>query len=729
MSPSAQLVDKVSGALASRFSRRGFFARSAVVGSAIAANPLTYALTPTDAYAAVCSCSGSNCQCGSTCCDGYTEFCCTLTGANQCPPGSLLGGWWKVDGSGFCNGPRYYMDCNAPCNGCGCGGGGICSGGCSGTNCGCGLGDCNNRKAGCVNFRYGQCNQQVACIGPILCRVVTCIAPWEIDGTCTTTARYDAATAFHDRPCLHKVVGDLNGAVETVVGGQPAIRVTGWALDYDTNAPIDVHVYVDGTWTAQATASVPRPDVAAAVPGMGQNHGFDVTVPAAPGAHTVCVYGINAGPAGNGNPAVGCRSVRVGSPFGNVDGFVTASGQVTVQGWAIDPDTTGPVSVHVYVDDVYAGQGVAGLPRPDVGQAYPGAGPDHGYSVTVPVSPGSHNVCVYAINVGNGVTNSRLGCVTVVAGNPFGSLDLNDPTAGGVNVVGWAIDPDQLSAPIDVQLRLDGTAVATVTADQARPDVGAAYPAAGPNHGFATTIVASPGVHTVAAVALNAGPGTNQLLASRTVEVRSGSPFGNLETILAGPDTIRVSGWVIDPDDTGPLQVQVEIDGAVAATATADVQRPDVGAVYRGYGPVHGFTLDVPAAGGLRLVRVVALNVGAGSPAVLGVRQLLVGGSPYGNLDDVVLAYGRVAVAGWAIDPDTSDPATVHVYLDGALVVVGTAGQARPDVAAAYPLYGEDHGYSLSAPISRGTHQICVYAINQGSGTDNPMLGCRTVTA
>ena len=68
MSPTAQLVDKVSGALSARFSRRGFFARSAVVGSAIAANPITYALTPTDAYAAVCSCSGSNCDCGSLCC-------------------------------------------------------------------------------------------------------------------------------------------------------------------------------------------------------------------------------------------------------------------------------------------------------------------------------------------------------------------------------------------------------------------------------------------------------------------------------------------------------------------------------------------------------------------------------------------------------------------------------------------------------------------------------------
>ena len=28
----------------------------------------------------------SSCECGSLCCDGYTEFCCTMTGSNTCPP-------------------------------------------------------------------------------------------------------------------------------------------------------------------------------------------------------------------------------------------------------------------------------------------------------------------------------------------------------------------------------------------------------------------------------------------------------------------------------------------------------------------------------------------------------------------------------------------------------------------------------------------------------------------
>lgn len=727
MSSSTKLVDKVSGLLASRFSRRGFFARSAVVASAVAANPLTYALTATDAYAAVCSCSNSSCDCGSTCCDGYTEFCCTLSGRNQCPPGSLLGGWWKVDGSGFCDGPRYYMDCNAPCNGCGCGGGGICAGGCSGTGCGCALGDCGNRKAGCVNFRYGQCNQDVACIGPIICRVVTCVAPWEIDGTCTTTARYDAATAFHDRPCLHNVIGDMNSADESTINGRPAIRVTGWALDYDTNVAIDVHVYLDGQFATAARADVNRPDVAAGFPGMGPSHGFDVTVPAAPGAHNVCVYGINSGPLGNGNPAVGCRSVRVGSPFGNLEAYSTGPGTVTLSGWAIDPDTTGPVDVHIYIDGNFAGLGSANGSRPDVATAVPGFGPNHGFQITVPIAPGSHQVCAYAINVANGSTNPQLGCFSVVAGLPIGSLDSVVPTAGGFIASGWAVDSDQPTTALQVQVQVDGTTAATVTASQSRPDVAQAVPGAGPNHGFSATVAAAPGVRTVRAVALNVGPGSNRVLATRTVEVRSGSPFGNLEAVQTGPAKVRVVGWVIDPDSTGPITVRVQIDGTVVGAGTTAVGRPDVGAVYPGYGAVHGFDLTVPATNGLRTVRVNAINVGAGGSAAVGIRQVLVGGNPFGNFENAILGFGGVIVQGWAIDPDTTDPIPLHVYIDGRLAGQGVADKPRPDVASPYPLYGSNHGFDFWTGISPGRHQVCVFAINQGPGTDNPMLGCWAV--
>jgi hypothetical protein len=723
MTPTSTVVDKLAGVLSARMSRRGFFARTAVVGTAVAANPITYGLTPTDAYAAVCSCQGQGCQCGSMCCDGYTEFCCTLTGRNQCPPGSLLAGWWKVDGTGFCNGPRYYMDCNAPCGGCGCGGSGVCEGSCSGTGCGCALGDCNNRKAGCTKFRYGQCNQGVACVGPIICRIVTCIAPWEIDGTCTTTVRVDNATAHHDRPCLHNVVGNFEGAAES----GNAIRATGWAVDADTNAPIDVHIYVDGVGAGATTANVARGDVAASYPGMGPFHGFDVTVPAAPGVRQVCAYGINVGPSGNGNALLGCRTVRVGSPFGNLEGYSTSTGSITLTGWAIDPDITGPVDIHVYVDGNGAGSGRANVNRPDVGQAYPAHGPNHGFAVTVPISPGTHKVCAYAINTGaNGTTNPLLGCVDVEIGTPQGQLSTVDPAGGGVLASGFALDPDDVAAPVTVDFRVDGRLVATDVADEPVPELAAfGLPI---RHGFRTTVPASPGRHTLSVTARNIGSGADRVIAQRTIDVATGNPFGNLELVQAGPGKVRVVGWMIDPDSGNPIDVHVYVNGAGAGSGVANLDRPDVGAAYPGYGRPHGFDVTVPSPPGLVTIDVYAINVGPGTTnPLIGKRQVLVGGNPFGNLEAVSAGPGRVRVSGWVIDPDTAGPVDLHVYIDGAGAGRLVADRARADVGMAYPMYGAAHGFDGTFAAARGARSVCVYGINVASGDTNPLMGCRTV--
>ncbi|SBW29086.1 hypothetical protein FDG2_6418 [Candidatus Protofrankia californiensis] len=63
----------------------------------------------------------------------------------------------------------------------------------------------------------------------------------------------------------------------------------GWAIDPDTNAPIQVYVYVDGTAGYATTADVSRPDVDNAFH-RGVNHGFDFIVPVCAGRHTVCVW-------------------------------------------------------------------------------------------------------------------------------------------------------------------------------------------------------------------------------------------------------------------------------------------------------------------------------------------------------------------------------------------------------------------------------------------------------
>jgi hypothetical protein len=202
---STTLVEKASGFLESRLSRRSFINRSAYAGSAVAiGSGLDLVLRPTTAYGLVCTCGNGNCGCGSTCCAGFTEFCCSVNGGyNYCPTNTIMGGWWKADNSSYCGGPRYYMDCNATC-GCdtGCGGGwGFCETGCDGTDCGCGPNGCDSYVTGCFQFRYGQCNQQVDCIGRIVCRVVACVPPWEVDPTCTTANAQDNGTAEQNEAC------------------------------------------------------------------------------------------------------------------------------------------------------------------------------------------------------------------------------------------------------------------------------------------------------------------------------------------------------------------------------------------------------------------------------------------------------------------------------------------------------------------------------------------------
>ncbi len=204
MSVSTALVARTARALEGRLSRRSLINRSAFVGSAVAAGSgLDLALKPGTAYGAICQCGNAGCGCGSTCCSGFSEFCCAVSGANFCPENTVMGGWWMADNSSFCGGPRYYMDCNSTCaceSGCG-NGFGFCEPGCDGTGCGCGPLGCDSYLTGCLQFRYGQCNQDVACMGRIVCRVVACVPPWTVDASCTTAVAVDNGTAEQNEPC------------------------------------------------------------------------------------------------------------------------------------------------------------------------------------------------------------------------------------------------------------------------------------------------------------------------------------------------------------------------------------------------------------------------------------------------------------------------------------------------------------------------------------------------
>ncbi|PPK98066.1 secreted protein [Kineococcus xinjiangensis] len=249
---SERLVDRLSGLLAGRSSRRGFLSRTAVVGSAVAVAPWTYITRPVSAYAAVCGID-------STCTSGYTVFCATINGGvNRCPPGALVGGWWKSDGSGFCCGSaRYYIDCHSYCS-CGCDGRKLyCGEGCRDCSCGCGpKGQCDQRKVCCNEFRYGQCNQDVRCTGPVWCRVVTCTPPWRIPSwNCTTTSATDQRTNSHGAPALKDCTAI--GSKHTSLGGPAGVLGEQTTPERPTPAEGGVFQHFDGGsiyWTARTGA-------------------------------------------------------------------------------------------------------------------------------------------------------------------------------------------------------------------------------------------------------------------------------------------------------------------------------------------------------------------------------------------------------------------------------------------------------------------------------------------
>ena len=425
------------------------------------------------------------------------------------------------------------------------------------------------------------------------------------------------------------------------------------------------------------------------------------------------------------------------NPFGSLDAAtVDVLGTVTVTGWSIDPDTSAPTAVHVWVDGTFAGEHVADEARPDVAAAFPDLGVDHGYRVSlVHQATGTHEVCVYGINVGGGDANVRLGCQTVaVATNPFGSLDrvTVDPLLRAT-VQGWAIDPDT-TGPVALHVYVDGAKVGTATADASRADVGAAFPGFGANHGF---LVPLPGLahggHEVCVYAMNAGGGTanTRLAPCARVDVDH-DPFGSLDEATVGiGGAVRVGGWALDPDTTGAIGVHVYVDGARRAELSTTIERGDVAAAFPGGGSLHGFAVTVPALGeGTHTVCAYGINAGAGAAnSLLGrCRVVSVAHRPFGSLDVTTVGPDRTAtVSGWAIDPDTTDPIGVHVYVDGVKTGAGTANLARGDVGAAFPLFGAAHGYSVAAgKVTAGTHEWCAYGINVGTGT-NELLGCRRV--
>ncbi len=127
---------------------------------------------------------------------------------------------------------------------------------------------------------------------------------------------------------------------------------------------------------------------------------------------------------------------------------------------------------------------------------------------------------------------------------------------------------------------------------------------------------------------------------------------------------------------------------------------------------------------------VISIGVGGAATAPIAeANRLAALRNPVGAFDTATaLGAGRVRVRGWAFDPDNPSAALrVHVYADGRGLASISTGVPRPDVARLRGA-GPNQGYDSPVQLSPGPHTLCTYAINIGTGTGNPRLGCRTLT-
>jgi NTE family protein len=206
-------------------------------------------------------------------------------------------------------------------------------------------------------------------------------------------------------------------------------------------------------------------------------------------------------------------------------------------------------------------------------------------------------------------------------------------------------------------------------------------------------------------------------------------PVGSLDDVSPRPEGLRIAGWAIDPNTTESIEVRATVDGAAHGSAVANISRPDVAAAYPRFGALHGFDFLMSVPSGRHRICVQAVNIGSeGGTVELGCRDVEVRADPFGWLDDASGGVRSVRLRGWAIDPNSTRPIDVHVYVGGTMAAAATANLPRPDVAAAHPGYGEAHGFDLQVPAAVGRISVRVFAINVGAGTTNPEIGSRDVT-
>lgn len=218
-------------------------------------------------------------------------------------------------------------------------------------------------------------------------------------------------------------------SLEACTGGKYQISVSGWAYDPDATAQsitVQAKIYQSNGTTLYRTETLTA-NQANANAGVSGNHGFAATFTNIPAAtYKLKFFAIDYN--GDGDTQIGATQTVIVTGTqsrGHLDACNGGEGEITVSGWAYDPDVAAQsigVLVKVYQSDgttLYKEETLtADRPRNDVNNAYSITG-QHGFSGTIDIADsGTYKVKVYAIDY-NGDSNPQLGSTQTVRVTSF----------------------------------------------------------------------------------------------------------------------------------------------------------------------------------------------------------------------------------------------------------------------------------------------------------------------
>jgi hypothetical protein len=517
--------------------------------------------------------------------------------------------------------------------------------------------------------------------------------------------------------------------IDAMTGSFSGLSFSGYALFPDNDAAsVGVAINIGSSWYG-FTANLHSVEGASDVPGVGTEHGFQGTIPLAPGTYSACLWVSEpTGPAAD----AGCRTVVIPSPrpaAAHIDSVTSDIGTVSVAGWDLFPDTPETaVGLAINIGTAWYSMAASGSNTGSL-TAFPAAGSNHGFASTVPAPAGSDSVCIWTVEPAGPAVN--LGCrtVSVPAPRPAAAhIDSMTSGIGTVSVAGWDLFPDAATTPVSLAINI-GASWYSMTANGPNSGSLTAFPSGGSNHGFSSTVAAPSGTYSVCIWTVEpAGPAVN--IGCRTVTVPAPRPADvHIDSVTTALGSLTVSGWDVFPDALN-TQVGLAINtGSSWYSMTANTPNSGSASAYPASTVDHGYTSTLSITPGTYSVCIwtvepagPAVNIGCRTVTVPAPRPAVTFTGPMtGGITSISIG------PGWDYFPDS--PATsVHlaVSLDDGTWTSVTADQYysfySPDQ---YPSAGPYHAFSITIPSSPGEHTACVWTTEPSGPAVR--LGCQTV--